>query len=79
MSPHGPQKKEKKNNHFFSLAFVKGTASLQSQSRFNTKSFNWVYKLTITYLPTYLPTYLIMLGLSHPNGHYLLHLQDPGI
>jgi len=64
---------KKKNNHFFSLAFVKATASLQSQSKFNTKSFTWVYKLTITYLPTYLLTYLTMLG------HYLLHLQDPCI
>ncbi len=51
MSPHGPQKNNNKlinnnnnnnnnNNHFFSLALVKGTTSLQSQSKFNTKSFN---------------------------------------
>jgi hypothetical protein len=57
MSPHGPQKKKKKkSNHFFSLTLMKGTTSLQSQSKFNTKSFNWVCPLTITYLPTYLPT-----------------------
>lgn len=39
MCPHGPQK-QKKNNHFFSLTPMKGTTCLQSQSKFNTKSFN---------------------------------------